>query len=90
MTKESDQKQDPSLKELVDLIKQESKHQKTNENGNVPRDRPYSKPKKKCFICEDDNACPKKLWCYNCQNAGHKFYDCPQKKPLRDLFETNK
>ena len=47
MTKENEQKQAPSLKELVDLIKQESKHQVTNEKGNLPRDRPYSKPKKK-------------------------------------------
>ena len=73
ITKENNQKQDPSLKELVDLIKQESKRQETNENGNLPRDRPYSKPKKKCFICGDDthlaNACPKKPKCYNFQNT---------------------
>ena len=69
MTKENEQKQAPSLKELVDLIKQESKHQVTNEKENLPRDRPYSKPKKKCFICGDDthlaNACPKKPRCTN-------------------------
>ena len=81
MTKQDGQKQDPTLKELVDLIKQDSRRQDSNEKGNVPRDRPFSKPKKKSLSCGDDtqlaNECPKKSRCYNCHNTGHIFYDCP-------------
>ena len=90
LTKADKKSDNPSLMELINLIKQEQR----DVESNIPRSKPNlnGKLKKKCYICGDENhlanTCPMKPKCYVCHETGHKSYECPNKKNKPDSSET--
>ena len=89
-----DRKKDKSyLSELIDLMKQSQKEANYDTRNIIPQSKTdmNSKPKKRCYICGDEqhlaNTCPKKHKCYACHETGHKSIDCPKNKRKPDPIE---
>ncbi|MEW8548378.1 MAG: hypothetical protein AB2693_33155, partial [Candidatus Thiodiazotropha sp.] len=86
LTKDEMKRDNPSL------IKQDQRE--VSIENNIPKSKPNlnGKPKKKCFICGNEdhlaNTCPKKPKCYVCHENGHKSYECPRNKNKSDFGKT--
>ena len=79
--------------ELINLIKQDQKEVSLNSESNIPKSKHNlnGRPKKKCYICGDENhlasTCPRKPKCYVCHENGHKSFECPRNNNKPDSSE---